>query len=63
MPWKALTPCSVHAHSRLKWHTHTTKQHQAQNKSGTAVKQRLVTCEKPIDLLDTHFVPHCAVLI
>lgn len=58
-----LAPCSVHTHSHLQWHMHTTKQDQAQNKNGTAVKHRLVNCEKPIDLLDTHFVQHCAVLI
>jgi len=40
-----------------------TKQHQAQNGNGTTVKQRRVNREKPIDLLDTHFVQHCAVLI
>lgn len=60
---KARSPCSVHTHSHLRWQVHTTKQHQAQIKNGTAVKQRRVNREKPIDLLDTHFVQHCAALI
>lgn len=51
--------CILH----LKWQVHTTEHRQAQNKSGTAVKQKQLNREKCIDLLDTYFVQHCAVLI